>query len=195
MLLSCFGSQYIWYELVLKGASQSPNVPAWLEKTVSSGLAFKINLKTLMGFSLIETKQIEGSYAMHSVVQDWCRYIANTDKIVDLIQLNELTLISVGYMVPSGNDRCYAELQSRLIPYADFIFHINWSGDNIAVSRGLHNIGCLYYDQDKLKEAEETFQQALIGKRKALGPDNISTLDTVKNLGVLYSDQSVFLNM
>lgn len=73
----------------------------------------KINMKTLIGFSLIETEQIEGSYAMHPVVQNWYRYIANTDKNVDLIQLNELTLISVGYMVPSGNDRCYAEQIGR----------------------------------------------------------------------------------
>ncbi|RYP25684.1 hypothetical protein DL766_006952 [Monosporascus sp. MC13-8B] len=47
----------------------------------------------------------------------------------------------------------------------------------------------LYYNQGKLKEAEEMYQRALQGYEKALGPDHTSTLDTVNNLGLLYSDQ------
>jgi Tfp pilus assembly protein PilF len=33
------------------------------------------------------------------------------------------------------------------------------------------------------------YQRALVGCEKALGPDHTSTLDTVNNLGLLYSDQ------
>jgi hypothetical protein len=33
------------------------------------------------------------------------------------------------------------------------------------------------------------FQRALNGYEKALGPDDTSTLDTVNNLGLLYTDQ------
>lgn len=33
------------------------------------------------------------------------------------------------------------------------------------------------------------YQRALAGKEKALSPDHTSTLDTVNNLGLLYSDQ------
>uniref|UniRef100_A0A093Y520 Nephrocystin-3 n=1 Tax=Talaromyces marneffei PM1 TaxID=1077442 RepID=A0A093Y520_TALMA len=33
------------------------------------------------------------------------------------------------------------------------------------------------------------YQQALEGKKKALGPDHTSTLNTINNLGLLYSDQ------
>ena len=33
------------------------------------------------------------------------------------------------------------------------------------------------------------YQRALAGCEKALGPDHTSTLDTVHNLGILYSDQ------
>lgn len=40
-----------------------------------------------------------------------------------------------------------------------------------------------------MKETEEMYQQALEGKKKALGPDHTSTLNTINNLGLLYSDQ------
>ncbi|KAL4759686.1 uncharacterized protein BDW70DRAFT_161387 [Aspergillus foveolatus] len=68
----------------------------------------------------------------------------------------------------------------------------------------VHNLGILYKKQDKLKEAEQMYQRALAGYEKALeqmyqralagyekalGPDHTSTLDTVNNLGTLYSDQ------
>jgi hypothetical protein len=55
----------------------------------------------------------------------------------------------------------------------------------------VHNLGNLYQDQGKLKEAEAEamHQRALIGKEKALGPDHISTLETIHALGNLYKDQ------
>jgi tetratricopeptide (TPR) repeat protein len=40
-----------------------------------------------------------------------------------------------------------------------------------------------------LAEAERLFLRALAGNEKALGPDHISTLSTVNNLGILYRDQ------
>jgi hypothetical protein len=33
------------------------------------------------------------------------------------------------------------------------------------------------------------YQRALVGYKKAFGPDYISTMDTVNNLGALYHDQ------
>jgi hypothetical protein len=47
--------------------------------------------------------------------------------------------------------------------------------------------GLLYSDQGKLKEAEEMYLRALAGYEKALGPGHPSTLNTVNNLGLLYS--------
>ena len=56
LLLTRFDNRDIWYELV-KGGLHSPNVPGWLKKAISSGLAFKIGVKTLIEFSLLESKQ------------------------------------------------------------------------------------------------------------------------------------------
>jgi hypothetical protein len=53
----------------------------------------------------------------------------------------------------------------------------------------LNNLENLYRKQEKLKKVEMMYQQALAGREKALGPDHISILDTVHNLGLLYSDQ------
>src|SRR5207248_1015961 len=50
-------------------------------------------------------------------------------------------------------------------------------------------LGNLYQHQGKLKEAEEIYQRVLAGEEKALGPDHISTLNSIHNLGILYSDQ------
>ncbi|KAJ5100914.1 hypothetical protein N7456_006966 [Penicillium angulare] len=187
LLLARFDNQDIWYELV-KAASNSPNVPKWLERAISSELEFKVCVKHLIEFSLLHQKQQEGSYTMHPVVQDWCFHLASKDGNVNPIQLSELALICVGYTVPSTSDQDYAEVERRLLPHATGL-NTRQIADNTAVLGGFQGLGNLYSDQGKLKEAEEMYQRALAGYEKALGPDHASTLNTVNNLGNLYSDQ------
>jgi len=50
--------------------------------------------------------------------------------------------------------------------------------DHASTLSTVNNLGSLYDDQGKLKEAEEMYQRALEGKEKALGSDHTSTLDT-----------------
>jgi hypothetical protein len=52
----------------------------------------------------------------------------------------------------------------------------------------VNNLGILYTNQSKLAEAEKIYIRALQGKEKVLGPDYISTLDTINNLCALYAD-------
>ncbi|KAB8212948.1 hypothetical protein BDV33DRAFT_94102 [Aspergillus novoparasiticus] len=188
LLLAHFDYRDIWYELI-KSSHHSSNVPVWLEKTTSSGLVFKIGVRTLIGFSLLELKEQERGYAMHPVVQDWCIHLASRDETVVPTQLSELALISVGYAVPSKNDRNYWGLQQRLIPHANYVRHGGWTDTNIAVWGAFQGLGNLYYNQGMMKEAEEMYQRALAGYESALGPDHTSTLGIVHNLGTLYSDQ------
>ncbi|CAG7955633.1 unnamed protein product [Penicillium nalgiovense] len=215
LLLARFDNRDIWYKLVESGRHCS-DMPVWLEEALLlesrdhtfsryqntivlllylspplqdllSGLAFKVSVKTLIRFSLLESKQQEKSYAMHPVVQDWCHHLASTDENVNSIQLNELALISVGYTVPSSCERHYSALQQRLIPHANYVRYGDLSDDDVALWGALHNLGTLYSDQGKLNEAEEMYQRALAGCEKALGPDHTSTLDTVNNLSILYA--------
>lgn len=49
LLLAHFENRDIWYELV-EGCRDSSTVPSWLERAISSGLAFKTKVKSLIGF-------------------------------------------------------------------------------------------------------------------------------------------------
>jgi tetratricopeptide (TPR) repeat protein len=53
----------------------------------------------------------------------------------------------------------------------------------------VNNLGMLYKNQGKLKEAEGMYLRALRGYEEAWGAKHMSTLDTVNNLGILYADQ------
>jgi tetratricopeptide (TPR) repeat protein len=53
----------------------------------------------------------------------------------------------------------------------------------------VNNLGGLYRNQGKLKEAEEMYRRALAGYEKALGTDHTPTLNAVNNLGSLYANQ------
>ncbi|OQD80677.1 hypothetical protein PENANT_c033G02204, partial [Penicillium antarcticum] len=188
LLLAHFNNQDIWYELIHSGCNAS-DVPLWLYESAASFLAFSTTVRVLIEFSFLELKQQEGSYTMHPVVQDWCLHIPRTDKNPSSLQLKELALISVGYLVPNVSERNYTELQRRLIPHANYVLGGDWLGDDTRVRGAFHGLGNLYKDQGKLDIAEEMYQRALAGKEKALGPDHTSTLDTVNKLGNLYSDQ------
>ncbi|KAH1419519.1 hypothetical protein KXX32_008710, partial [Aspergillus fumigatus] len=186
LFLARFDNRDIWFELI-KSSCHSQNLPIWLERTISSVMAFKIGVKALIGFSLLEAKEQEGGYSMHPVVQDWCSHLASADITLNSTQLNELALVSVGYTVPSAGVRNYSKLQQRLIPHADYVRSRDCPGYDIAVWGAFDGLGDLYFGQGKLQEAEEMYQRALAGKEEALGPDHTSTLNTVHNLGTLYA--------
>ncbi|KAH8696386.1 hypothetical protein BGW36DRAFT_380854 [Talaromyces proteolyticus] len=56
LLLACFDHRDIWYELA-KSGSHRQHTPPWFDKAISKPLAFKISMRALIGFSLIETNQ------------------------------------------------------------------------------------------------------------------------------------------
>ncbi|KAL2782705.1 hypothetical protein BJX66DRAFT_345598 [Aspergillus keveii] len=189
LLLAFFNNQDIWYELLESGLDCS-DPPPWFKIAVPNKLAFKAKIKSLVGFSLVETKHQAGSYSLHPVVQDWCYHIAASINLTN--QLHGLALMSVGYMVPLNSEREYAVIQQRLLPHANYLISRgrgDWPVDTIDMWNALNGIGNLYSGQGKLQEAEEMYQQALAGYEEALGPDHTSTLITVNNLGNLYLDQ------
>ncbi|KAF7515787.1 hypothetical protein PCG10_002914, partial [Penicillium crustosum] len=187
MLLAQFDNRDIWYELIRNGCHNS-DAPLWLEEIASNPSSFRGSVKILLEFSLLESKR-QGSYTMHPVVQDWCVHVSGTDEDMISLQLSEIALISVGYTVPTAEERDYDQLQRRLLPQCNYVAHRQYINKSIWLWGGFHGLGLLYSDQGKLKEAEKMYQRALAGREEALGPDHISTLSIVQNLGVLYHKQ------
>jgi tetratricopeptide (TPR) repeat protein len=62
--------------------------------------------------------------------------------------------------------------------------------EQISTLDTVHNLGSLYSEQWKLKEAEERYQQALEGYKKALGPDHPQTYFVADNLSSLASSSA-----
>ena len=81
-------------------------------------------------------------------------------------------------------------MQRRLLSHAtrQDLFVIDSKVDVDGLDWAFHNLSNLYKNQGKLGEAEKMYTRALQGYEAALGPDHISTLDTVNNLGLLYRD-------
>jgi tetratricopeptide (TPR) repeat protein len=57
-----------------------------------------------------------------------------------------------------------------------------WGPKHTSTLDTVNNLGILYSDQGKMKEAEEMYLRALKGYEEAWGPKHTSTLVTVNNL-------------
>jgi hypothetical protein len=52
----------------------------------------------------------------------------------------------------------------------------------------VNNLGTFYSNQSKLAKVEVIYIRVLESKKKTLGLDHISILDTINNLGIFYSE-------
>lgn len=77
-------------------------------------------------------------------------------------------------------DRCTQRLYKP-----DLTDAIRYSQSN----RAFHYLSDLFSNPGKMAEAEKIYQLVLNGWEKAWGPEHISTLDIVNNLGSIYTDQ------
>ena len=107
-------------------------------------------------------------------------------------------MIIVASAVPSEIVLDYSLIQRRFLLHCDRV-HLRLQQriheglineeDLPSFSDACHRLANLYSDQGKMKEAEDMYVRALTGKEKAWGPEHISTLNTVNNLGILYKNQ------
>jgi len=155
---------------------------------------FRNAVETLLNYSLVESHSLPNSYAMHSVVHDWCFELFREDSAQEMTQI---VLIAVGQAVPYGKDLENLILERRLLSHASRYVQCTGYGhilggliDELSiVLDSLFNLGVLFRHQGRLAEAEAMYQRALVGKEKALGPEHLSTLNTVNNLGILFWNQ------
>ena len=109
---------------------------------------------------------------MHSVLHRWCFHVFKGEK-ADMSWLAAMVIASA---VPSARISHYTLIQRRLLPHCDSVYWLlqKWvletlsSRVNIsAYSGACHNIEFLYWNQGKMKKAEEIYLRALIEKEKA----------------------------
>ena len=95
--------------------------------------------------------------------------------------------MAILFLVPSSEEPQYWTLQQRLFPHADRISQVVQNMEFCSAG------SIMFDDQGKLQEAEKMYQQALAGFKRALGPEHMSTLNAINNLGLLYRIQGKLL--
>ncbi|RYP50015.1 hypothetical protein DL768_004370 [Monosporascus sp. mg162] len=189
-LWAYFDNQDIWLELIQHSDSEDP---AWIREIAEDELSFNNTVRVLSDYGLVEVNTASGEqteskgYSIHSCVHSWTMSVLNQEWDQDLANL---AVKCVASHIPGSGSAKWWLIQRRLLQHAArchylLLNHIT----NDGLDWAFHNLGDLYKDQGKLKEAEEMYQLALQGKEKALGPDHTSTLDTVHKIGLLYSAQ------
>ncbi|KAH7131160.1 pfs protein [Dactylonectria macrodidyma] len=181
-------NKQLWHGL-LGAAAVAEGVdgwPDWLREMARNKVRFLDSIGLLLRYSMVETQQgLTGSYSMHPVVHRWASFL---DDDQQKHKSARLALVVVGSSVPTLDSKEYWIFQQRLLPHAERC--AEWMRE--VLSDAVNNLGSLYKDQGKFKEAEEMYERALEGTEKALGPHHTSTLTTVNNLGNLYKDQGKF---
>ncbi|KAK7959754.1 uncharacterized protein PG986_004608 [Apiospora aurea] len=189
-----FDNEDIWFELL---QADEDDRPAWVYE-LNDELSFNDAMGTLHDYGLVDqhtgTPGLTESrgYSIHSCVHNWTIHMLNQTWDVDLARF---TIGCVASLVPSRDSSQFWQLQRRLLSHAVRCYATIRDSDH-DIPWAFHSLGDLYSDQGKMAEAEAMmdeaeamYQRALQGKEKAWGPDHTSTLDTVNNLAVLYSDQ------
>ncbi|KAH7628858.1 hypothetical protein B0T09DRAFT_267498 [Sordaria sp. MPI-SDFR-AT-0083] len=184
----------MWHSLLQVAINDQEQWPKWLRDIACNEVKFFNILRLLLRYSMIEARESEQSnYSMHPVVHRWISHIQDDSRKRVFLRL---AVMLIGFSVPHITTKNYWVLQRRLLPHAERC--LRWMGkleggecnmEDITMGHATNSLGNLYKRQGRLKEAETMYQLALKGKEKALGPDHMSTLDTVNNLGILYSDQ------
>ncbi|PQE18241.1 Tetratricopeptide-like helical domain protein [Rutstroemia sp. NJR-2017a BBW] len=190
-LWAYFHRQDLWFDLLRHVNSVDDE---WIQKLTKDELDFNEAITLLCTFGLVDpdrsSQQEVGArrYSVHSCVHSWIVFVLNKEWDRSLAHL---ALICVASKVPDTNEKHWWLLQQRLLQHAtrQAFFIVDTKVDVDGLYLVFHKLGNLYSDQGKLVEAETMYLRALEGCEKALGPDHISTLDTVNNLGILYSDQ------
>jgi tetratricopeptide (TPR) repeat protein len=205
LLWAHLDNRSLWHSL-LAGASQKSAIAAnrisvWLKEIVYDEMEFIRAIGVLRSYSLVEQMQGQTGYAMHPVVHRWALDIQDEEQRAEL---SWIATVIVGLAVPSTDEKKYWEMQMRLLAHVErckrsveqttkdrLDEHRSelLKNEDVVLLRAIHNLGYLYSERGRLKDAEEMYMQALEGRERALGADHPSTLNTVSELGIIYSDQ------
>ncbi|KAH8807443.1 hypothetical protein F5884DRAFT_899840 [Xylogone sp. PMI_703] len=190
-LWAYFDKQDVWFELLRPKNFVDDEL---IRKLTEDELSFNEAVRLLCEYGLVhkeaslqQPSRSEG-YGVHSCVHSWTIFVLNRECDESLVKL---ALRCVASKVTSTDVDKWWVVQRRILQHAARCEHLIMDGkvDIAGMEWALNNLGLLYSNQGKLAEAEKMYIRALQGYEKALGPDHISTLNTVNNLGSLYHNQ------
>lgn len=193
-LLAYFDNQEIWFRLLHMGLTDQSQLPEWLTEIAADSVEFENVMSTLVDYCLLEAHPARGSYSIHNCVHDWT--LAELNQVVDQ-QLYWYVVDCVMGNIDQNDWGSLGQLRyARLTRHALRCTHSRFQSHG-GLNDGILDswdellwIAQMLKDQDKLVAAEQMYTRALAGQEKALGSDQISTLDTVNNLGNLYTHQN-----
>ena len=195
ILLGFLDNRDIWYDLfksalTLRVASE---LPEWYADCVDDYSNFIECTQLFVLYSFIDVKMGSSSFSVHPVLHQWC-YQASEDNMAEMAWL---AFILVASSAPDSTMTDHTLIERRLLPHCDRVCFLvresiltppcNEKESSLDIA--CNTVGSLYESQGKLREAEDMYVRALVGREKALGPEHTSTLNTVNNLGNLYGDQ------
>jgi tetratricopeptide (TPR) repeat protein len=183
-LTAYLGNQDLWYELFRAGADTEP---LWWSEVVNSKARFNYAMSKLHDYSLVEVQA--GSYSLHTCVQDWTMKFLNRSFDGNL---SRLAVRCIGRSVQWETEAEYWVGNRRRLQHVQRLQHdhvkysIDWINISIPDSHCLAYI-CRQFDMNA--EAETMYLRALQGYEKAWGAEDLSTLNIVHGLGLLYYNQ------
>lgn len=189
-----FSNEDLWYELLQEKGFQKPG---WLAALTKDKVIFHGSLRILCSYGLVEAHSVtnlcgkEGrGYSVHGCVHSWMVYVLNAGFSSEMAWA---AIECVAAHVQRGDDSEFWLMQRRLLPHADRCLRLmrdmeDWElNPNATVS--LSNLGILYAEQNRFRQAESLFLKALKGWDKLYGRDHRSTIMTLNILGSLYANE------
>ncbi|KAK5218133.1 hypothetical protein LTR47_011769 [Exophiala xenobiotica] len=190
-VLAYFSNRRIWYELFRAGFSDDS--PPWLHGVISSDRAFQSTMRKLTDYCFVEVQTSVASWSMHTCVHDWT--FAALNLVVDEKQY-WYAFDCVGTSVEQEDFDSLGHFPlTNLTAHAIRLGQVSDHRGDVMKSLNNNRLGKAYLIAELLTQqvqhiaAEQMYMLTLAGYEKALGADHTSTLDTVNNLGLLYTNQ------
>lgn len=182
-LWAYFDHQDLWYQLLAAGKYGTPE---WFFDLVDDEIKFNQAIGLLCDHALVERLENSDGYGMHTCVHAWTVHVLNAEKDIEMART---ALICVSEFAPDKHVPERWKLGQRLLSHArQCSIHIRDSiipdiEQTESTMSCIHNLGHLYSNQGKLKEAEDMYVRALTGRENSLGAV------AVNNLGNVYLKQ------
>ncbi|KAI1822903.1 hypothetical protein F4861DRAFT_540518 [Xylaria intraflava] len=195
-LWAYFDNEDLWFELLFDWASWDGRSEdgQYLDGVADDKITFDAAVRLLCDYGLVEPATSINSgtesqgYSMHECVHSWSQHVLNAGR--DKPRMARLATVCVAKNVLSHDPEEDQVFRCRVLKHADRCWARIKDGMELDEGDGCiyHILGSLYRSDAQYSEAEDAYNRALRDYDKTMGPENISTFITVKNLGTLYID-------